>query len=64
MEHNTSTMRQAGEAEIIQRQVRLPEAEASIVALRQFASSHDIVIVAISALCALAAGAIVPLPSV
>ena len=56
--------RQDEELEIIQRQLRFPEIKASFFTLFRYATVGDYVIIAISTVCALAAGAILPIPPV
>lgn len=52
------------EAEILLRQTYFPEVKVSFFSLFQYATMGDLVIIAISTMSALAAGAIIPLPTV
>ncbi|KAB8296977.1 hypothetical protein EYC80_002380 [Monilinia laxa] len=52
------------EAEILKRQVELPEVTASVRNLYRFATTNDIIILIISSICTIAAGAALPLMTV
>lgn len=52
------------EAEILKRQVTLPEVKSGVAVLYRYASRNDILIIAVSAFCAIVAGAALPLMTV
>ncbi|KAJ5950777.1 Multidrug resistance protein sirA [Penicillium vulpinum] len=52
------------EVRIIHRQLHIPTVEASFLSLFKYATVSDLAIIAVSTLCALAAGAIIPLPPI
>lgn len=52
------------EAEILRRQVFIPETKVGIKAVYRFASRNDFIIIAISAICSIAGGAALPLMTV
>jgi len=52
------------EAEILKRQVFTPTAKVGFVTLYRYASTYDLLIMAVAALCAIAAGAALPLMTV
>ncbi|KAH8674051.1 P-loop containing nucleoside triphosphate hydrolase protein [Xylariales sp. PMI_506] len=54
----------AEEASILRRQVDTPEVRAGVVILYRYASTYDLLIMAVSALCAIAGGAALPLMTV
>ena len=60
----SSSMRQEQEVESIHRQIQFPDVKVSFFTLFQYATPGDLFVVAISTVCALAAGALVPLPLV
>jgi hypothetical protein len=60
----SSVSRRDEELEIIQRQLRFPEIKASFFTLFRYATAGDFIIIAISTVCALAAGSILPIPPV
>jgi len=59
-----SSSRQDEEAEIVERQLHFPDVKASFFTLFRYATASDFVVIAISTVCALVAGALIPLPSV
>ncbi|ROT36004.1 multidrug resistance protein [Sodiomyces alkalinus F11] len=52
------------EATVLRRQVVLPEVKSGFVSLYRYASANDIIIIAVSVLCAIASGAALPLMTV
>lgn len=54
----------AHEAEILKRQVFVPEVKVGYQTLYRYATTWDLIIVAISALCSIVAGAVLPLMTV
>lgn len=52
------------EAEIINRQLHFPHSQTNLVTVFRYATTGDYVILAASALCALVAGALIPIPPV
>lgn len=52
------------EEEIIERQIGIPKVKSSFLNLYRYASTGDIALVCISAICAVIAGATQPLPTV
>ncbi|KAJ5496532.1 Multidrug resistance protein sirA [Penicillium fimorum] len=54
----------AEEVDIILRQLHVPTVEASFLSLFKYATVSDLAIIAVSSFCALAAGAIIPLPPI
>ncbi|KAH6687408.1 multidrug resistance protein [Plectosphaerella plurivora] len=54
----------ADEADILRRQALTPEVKAGVKALYRYSSTNDILIIAVSSLCAIAAGAALPLMTV
>ncbi len=59
-----NSSRQDEEAQIIRRQIHTREVPVSFFTLFRYATASDLVVIAISTTCALAAGAIIPLPPV
>lgn len=54
----------ATEAEILKRQVMMPETKAGVAALYRYSSRNDIIIIIVSAIAAIASGAAMPLMTV
>ncbi|KAI4870942.1 P-loop containing nucleoside triphosphate hydrolase protein [Hypoxylon rubiginosum] len=54
----------ANEAEILKRQVLTPEVKAGVATLYRYSSRNDIIIMIVSAICAIAGGAALPLMTV
>lgn len=52
------------EEKIIQRQLQFPDTKVTFFTLFRYSSRTEIVVILISTICALAAGAIIPLPPV
>lgn len=52
------------EAAVLRRQVILPEVKTGFVSLYRYASANDLIIIAVSAVCAIASGAALPLMTV
>ena len=52
------------ESQVLQRQVDTPEVQVGFFSLYRYASSYDLVVLAISSICAMVGGAILPLVTV
>lgn len=52
------------EEEILQRQLQLPEAKPTYIGVFRYATTSDILIILVSAVCAFIAGGLIPLPPV